>query len=318
MWTTSPEMRAVFWPDPVGSCEEEEPPNDVHDSFLAHFKEMTALYPIPKNLPGRSAAEAAEAAAAAVPWHVTSKAARRFDEELRNLAYQTHETEELRNLAYLRAETEGSRRTKSRSRRRRREKKSAAAAVLQAISSGTHSETSSLYSMSDFDYLPSSLAGIPTGISVRMTHLTLACKVQQHCIQVIDGIIFNGEPPLQTATTRREFKIGIACDPQHRWNEFPHGYKHKRWRSMVVLYECPTAEGAAQLEAHLIYVYKNHANNIGCRNEAGGGEGISYRRSEALKLKCFTYVVFQDVIIAPGMDAQGSRSDRATGLITLL
>ena len=85
-----------------------------------------------------------------------------------------------------------------------------------------------------------------------MTHLTLACKVQQHCTQVIDGIIFNGEPPLQTATTRREFKIGIACDPQHRWNEFPHGYKHKRWRSMAVLYECPTAEGAAQLEAHLI------------------------------------------------------------------
>ena len=73
-----------------------------------------------------------------------------------------------------------------------------------------------------------------------------------------------------------------------------------------------------QLEAHLIYVYKNHANNIGCRNEAGGGEGISYRRSEALKLKCFTYVVFQDVIIAPGMDAQGSRSDRATGLINNL
>ena len=75
MWTTSPEMRAVFWPDLVGSCEEEEPPNDVHDSFLAHFKEMTALYPIPKDLPGRSAAEAAEAAAAAVPWHATSKAA---------------------------------------------------------------------------------------------------------------------------------------------------------------------------------------------------------------------------------------------------
>ena len=289
MWTTSPEMRAVFWPDPVGSCEEEEPPNDVHDSFLAHFKEMTALYPIPKNLPGRSAPEAAEAAAAAVPWHATSKAAQRFDEELRNLAYQTPPW----------GETEGSRRTKSRSRRRGREKKSAAAAVLEATSSGTHSETSSLYSMSDFDYLPSSLAGIPEGISARMTCLTLACKVQRHCTQVIDGIILNGEPPLQMATTRREFKIGIACDPQHRWNEFPHGYKHERWRSMVVLYECPSAEGAAQLEAHLIYVYKDHANNIGCRNEAGGGEGISYRRSEAMKLKCFTYVVFRDIIIFP-------------------
>lgn len=68
------------------------------------------------------------------------------------------------------------------------------------------------------------------------------------------------------------FKVGIACDPVHRWFNREFGYAHeRRWMFMDVMH-VDTPEVCCRLETDLITALKPMA---GCYNTRPGGEGIS-------------------------------------------
>jgi hypothetical protein len=110
-----------------------------------------------------------------------------------------------------------------------------------------------------------------------------------HASKVIDDIIANGAKG--GLRTRREYKIGIAINPLHRWGNAPFGYALEGcWSSMTVFFESTAVHPCALLEAALIDKYKRQGN--GCLNQAPGGEGISITNTSITA--CYTYVVVRN------------------------
>jgi hypothetical protein len=116
------------------------------------------------------------------------------------------------------------------------------------------------------------------GVSFCFAPARLAGLVANHCLQSIDKLLSSGP-----AT----FKIGLTCDPGHRWANERYGYMGSGLYSrMVVLAETATCEGAAFLEAMLI---RHYADKLGCQNNSKGGEGTHSASSGP----CFVYLVYK-------------------------
>jgi len=83
------------------------------------------------------------------------------------------------------------------------------------------------------------------------------------------------------------FKIGIAFEPEGRWNNDEFGYRtEKMWMFMHVMY-AGLAQDCRRLEIALIEKLKGVT---GCYNERPGGEGVS---STSLSgSTCYCYAVF--------------------------
>ena len=84
-----------------------------------------------------------------------------------------------------------------------------------------------------------------------------------------------------------EFKIGITCDPRHRWRNCEYGYERDGWKQMHLLYAAPTskkhdAESTGTMEKYLISWFLGCE---GCLNRGLGGEKASDGSPH------FTYVV---------------------------
>lgn len=80
------------------------------------------------------------------------------------------------------------------------------------------------------------------------------------------------------------FKVGITCDPSHRWHNPAYGYMQERvWHAMDVVF-VGTVEQCRQLETSVISTV---GRIPGCQNVAPGGEGLAAASSE----RCFTYLV---------------------------
>ena len=83
------------------------------------------------------------------------------------------------------------------------------------------------------------------------------------------------------------FKIGIAFDPEHRWNNDEFGYRTEQmWMFMHVMY-AGLDQNCRSLEIALIQKLKNIP---GCYNERPGGEGVSSTSSSGSTCHC--YAVF--------------------------
>ena len=78
-------------------------------------------------------------------------------------------------------------------------------------------------------------------------------------------------------STKNEFKIGITCDPQHRFWECDGGEYSKRYRIMTIVYIAPFSDpcklhSTGMMEREQITKFKHYG---GCLNKARGGEGAS-------------------------------------------
>lgn len=123
---------------------------------------------------------------------------------------------------------------------------------------------------------PAEASEVP-GVNFFLAPARLAGLVAEHCCQHIDKV-------LKMSPIR--FKIGMTCNPGHRWANLQYGYQRTgQYSRMHVLAETATAEGAAFLEAMLI---KHFASWPGCENTAKGGEGMH----NAANGPCYVYIVF--------------------------
>jgi hypothetical protein len=117
-----------------------------------------------------------------------------------------------------------------------------------------------------------------SGISFALAPAKLAGLVAQHCRMHVEKILSFGPT---------SFKVGLTCDPTHRWTNMRYGYKLSgHFSRMLILAETATTEGAGFLEAMLI---DHFSNRPGCQNKSQGGEGLH----DPSAGPCFVYMVYR-------------------------
>jgi hypothetical protein len=88
------------------------------------------------------------------------------------------------------------------------------------------------------------------------------------------------------------FKIGIAAEPSHRFNNLEYGYRREGiWQFMDVVL-CGSARVCRQWEIDLIFALQSFA---GCYNVKPGGEGVGKERTYI----CYLYIVVCDAGSGP-------------------
>lgn len=124
---------------------------------------------------------------------------------------------------------------------------------------------------------------VPSKVIFRLCRFTLASALLSHCFGIIEEVLGRG---------LTVFKLGVTTNANYRWFG-PAGYARDpdRYQELIVFAKLATSEAAGILEAVLIDRFRTTA---GCRNIAGGGEGIKKHADEF-----FLYIVYKTLPTPP-------------------
>lgn len=129
-----------------------------------------------------------------------------------------------------------------------------------------------------------------------------AGKALEHCENLVSSVIEGG---------LTVFKIGVACDPNHRWLNKDFGYMWDAdFKHMLLMHQDET-RACGFLESALIGKFGQIS---GCRNVAPGGEGIRKFQPDNLKLASgspavsYVYIVFKHLPKRPPARPMAAKS----------